>query len=184
MSAWIVVPGDLGSAVVLALTETAGRRRAVTFVGPGDNPQRLECARQLARHCGVGHDALPISVSCRSVNRVMIEVAVGADYAALAGFRSIWHPAFRSSPSVVPLFTAMATAVRIATGVALKAPLLSLSLVGVLRMGIALKAALERTWSCEGDKAFHCGSCAGCRERRKIYQQSQQKDTTSYELSS
>lgn len=61
------------------------------------------------------------------------------------------------------------------------APLLRLSKREIVERGVALKAPLDRTWSCYEGGSRQCGRCDACRLRRKGFEQAGVEDPVPYE---
>ncbi|MEO0250315.1 MAG: 7-cyano-7-deazaguanine synthase, partial [candidate division WOR-3 bacterium] len=54
---------------------------------------------------------------------------------------------------------------RPATHLRIHTPLINLDKAGIIRLGLALGAPLELTWSCYQNDTLACGACSSCRLR-------------------
>ena len=59
------------------------------------------------------------------------------------------------------------TGTRPGSQIGISAPLLHLDKVGIVRLGLELRAPLHRTWSCYHNEIEPCGSCDSCNLRRR-----------------
>jgi len=77
---------------------------------------------------------------------------------------------------------AMAAAIYIGTyhKVRCNFPLVSMYKHEIVRMGYALQAPLQHTWSCYAGGVLHCGTCPTCRARKKAFQKAGVFDPTTY----
>lgn len=66
-------------------------------------------------------------------------------------------------------------------GASVKAPLIGLRKLEVWRLAYQLGVPLGMTWSCWRAGELHCGRCAGCMQRRKMFETLGIEDPTSYQ---
>lgn len=50
----------------------------------------------------------------------------------------------------------------------------------IVRRGLELRLPMERTYSCHTNEPIHCGTCAGCVERKMAFRQAGVVDWTAY----
>lgn len=83
----------------------------------------------------------------------------------------------------VEFIGAMACAVNIGTyrKVRVIAPFASMSKHEIVRMGIALDAPYDLSYSCYVGGDLHCGQCATCRARKEAFDLAEAQDPTIYE---
>jgi 7-cyano-7-deazaguanine synthase len=61
------------------------------------------------------------------------------------------------------------------------APFIACTKAEIVHDGAELKVPFELTWSCYEGKAFHCGECGTCVERKEAFQIAGVTDPTVYE---
>ena len=61
-----------------------------------------------------------------------------------------------------------------------EAPLIHMTKVEVVRLGMELKAPLNLTWSCWASGPGHCGKCPGCTTRKRVFREAGYEDKTTY----
>jgi 7-cyano-7-deazaguanine synthase len=108
-----------------------------------------------------------------------LAVSIGAEavaYAAHAGDHAI-YPDCRE-----PFADAMAKAIALADWVPvyLRRPFLSVTKADIVKLGAALGAPLNLTWSCYKGGNIHCGRCGTCVERREAFTLARVVDPTTY----
>jgi 7-cyano-7-deazaguanine synthase len=122
-------------------------------------------------------------------NAIMLDLAValaitlGADtvaYGAHAGDRTI-YPDCR--PVFVEAYRRMVLVANdgvLPDGFDVVAPFLGMSKSEIVRLGVELGVAFERTWSCYRGGDSHCGRCGTCVERREAFVLAGVADPTEY----
>ncbi len=64
--------------------------------------------------------------------------------------------------------------------VRLERPFVGMSKADIVRLGSAIGAPLDLTWSCYNGGEKHCGKCSTCIERREAFREAGVKDPTLY----
>ena len=64
--------------------------------------------------------------------------------------------------------------------VKIEAPLIDLTKVEVVKLGMKLNAPLDYTWSCWASGPGHCGKCPGCVTRQRVFREAGYRDRTTY----
>lgn len=150
---------------------------------------------QLLRSTLTGHGEVPAGTYKEAIastvvparNAILLSVAYG--YAVSIGADLVAYAAHATDgphyPDTTPEFVAkMSAALQEGTGtkVRIEAPFVCLQKHQIVKLGAALGAPLEITWSCYrgGDK--HCGVCPTCVERKKAFQLAGVSDPTVWEV--
>ena len=122
-------------------------------------------------------------------NGLMLSTA--ASYAISKGCTQIYYGAHaddaagRAYPDCTPEFSeAMNTAIYEGSGKVVKmvAPLINLNKVGVVKIGIELKAPYHLTWSCYEGGEKQCGSCGTCLDRAFAFKSNGYIDPVGYAI--
>lgn len=119
----------------------------------------------------------PVSTYVPFRNGLMLSAA--ASMALSMGASEVWYGAHAddAAGSAYPdcsedFVNKMNAAIREGTAgqVRLVAPLVTMNKAGVVRMGLALKAPYELTWSCYEGGEEPCGKCATCIDRARAFE--------------
>lgn len=120
-------------------------------------------------------------------NMIMISIAVG--WAVATSSQKVMWAAHAGDHAIYPdcrplFFETLRDAIVVGnewTPVALSAPFIHLTKAEIVKMGYALKAPMELSYSCYKGQERHCGKCGTCVERKEAFQLAGVPDPTLYE---
>lgn len=119
-------------------------------------------------------------------NLIMLSIAAGI--AESQGLKAVLYAAHAGDHPIYPdcrpeFYRAAEEAVKLGSGggVRLSAPFIEIDKTAVVKLGAALHAPLEHTWSCYNGRQLHCGKCGTCVERIEAFELAGVKDPTTYE---
>jgi len=118
-------------------------------------------------------------------NGIMISIAVGI--AVSRGYKTVYIGAHAGDHAIYSdcreeFLYSMQRTVLAGTDneVCLARSFVKMSKVGIVRLGVELKAPMEMSYSCYNGAEVHCGGCATCRERKAAFKEAGVEDHTKY----
>lgn len=117
-----------------------------------------------------GRNTLFLSFALSLADQISAEVIViGANAIDYSGYPDCREPYLQAFAKVARLGTRMGTEKK--KTIAIHAPLIHLTKAGIVKMGLALGAPLEKTWSCYQGGRHPCGRCDSCILRAKGFEE-------------